>query len=92
MLIGDAVHCCPPTLAQGAAMSLEDALVLSELLTGSDVWDDQLFRTFYERRISRVRTVVDASVQIAQWQLDGVRDADLPGLVDRVSTMLKELP
>ncbi|WP_327341644.1 FAD-dependent oxidoreductase [Streptomyces europaeiscabiei] len=92
VLIGDAVHCCPPTLAQGAAMSLEDALVLSELLTGSDVWDDQLFRTFYERRISRVRTVVDASVQIAQWQLDGVRDADLPGLVDRVSTMLKELP
>ncbi|MDX3697479.1 FAD-dependent oxidoreductase [Streptomyces europaeiscabiei] len=92
VLIGDAVHCCPPTLAQGAAMSLEDALVLSELLTGSDVWDDQLFRTFYERRIPRVRTVVDASVQIGQWQLDGVRDADLPGLVDRVSTMLKELP
>lgn len=92
VLIGDAVHCCPPTLAQGAAMSLEDALVLAELLTGSDVWDDQLFRTFYERRIPRVRTVVDASVQIGQWQLDGVRDADLPGLVDRVSTMLKELP
>lgn len=92
VLIGDAVHCCPPTLAQGAAMSLEDALVLSELLTGSDVWDDQLFQTFYERRIPRVRTVVDASVQIGQWQLDGVRDADLPGLVDRVSTMLKELP
>ncbi|MFG2799929.1 FAD-dependent oxidoreductase [Streptomyces pseudovenezuelae] len=92
VLIGDAVHSCPPTLAQGAAMSLEDALVLSELLTGTDDWDDQLFRAFYERRMPRVRPVVDASVQIAQWQLDGVRDADLPGLIDRVSTILKELP
>ena len=25
VLIGDAAHCCPPTLAQGAALSLEDA-------------------------------------------------------------------
>ncbi|MER5452733.1 FAD-dependent oxidoreductase [Streptomyces sp. NPDC002766] len=92
VLIGDAVHCCPPTLAQGAAMSLEDALVLAELLTGSGVWDDQLFQTFYERRIPRVRAVVDASVQIGQWQLDGVRDADLNGLIDRMSTMLRDLP
>ncbi|RSN61694.1 2-polyprenyl-6-methoxyphenol hydroxylase [Streptomyces sp. WAC 04229] len=92
VLVGDAAHCCPPTLAQGAALSLEDAWVLSQTLTGSDAWDDDLFQTYYERRIARVRPVVEASVQIGQWQLDGVRDADVPGLMGRTMTMLRELP
>jgi 2-polyprenyl-6-methoxyphenol hydroxylase-like FAD-dependent oxidoreductase len=92
VLIGDAVHCCPPTLAQGAAMSLEDALVLAELLTSGRDWDDELFQAYYERRIPRVRTVVDASVQLAQWQLDRVRDADTAGLIGRSLNSLKALP
>ncbi|MFJ9721809.1 FAD-dependent oxidoreductase [Streptomyces sp. NPDC101209] len=92
VLVGDAAHCCPPTLAQGAAMSLEDAWVLAQLLTASDDWDDALFQAYYERRIARVRPVVEASVQIGQWQLDGVRDADLPGLMGRIMTLLRELP
>ncbi|MGW7786448.1 FAD-dependent oxidoreductase [Streptomyces tricolor] len=92
VLVGDAAHCCPPTLAQGAAMSLEDALVLAQLLTASDTWDDALFQAYYERRVARVRPVVEASVQIGRWQLDGVRDADLPGLMGRTMAMLRELP
>ncbi|MFE7029021.1 FAD-dependent oxidoreductase [Streptomyces sp. NPDC057621] len=92
VLIGDAAHCCPPTLAQGAALSLEDAWVLAQLLTGADPWDDTLFQAYYERRIARVRPVVEASVQLGQWQLDGVRDADVPGLMARTMTMLRELP
>ena len=92
VLIGDAAHCCPPTLAQGAALSLEDASVLSQLLTTSENWDDALFQAYYERRVARVRPVVEASVQIGQWQLDGVRDADVPGLMGRTMTMLRELP
>ncbi|MEU3100628.1 FAD-dependent oxidoreductase [Streptomyces griseoflavus] len=92
VLVGDAAHCCPPTLAQGAALSLEDAWVLSQMLTGADEWDDVLFQAYYERRIARVRPVVEASVQIGQWQLDGVRDADVPGLMGRTMTMLRELP
>ncbi|WP_028810130.1 FAD-dependent oxidoreductase [Streptomyces sp. 351MFTsu5.1] len=92
VLIGDAVHCCPPTIAQGAAQSLEDALVLAELLTGGRDWDSELLQSFHERRISRVRAVVEASVQIGQWQLDGVRDADVPGLIARIMNLLKELP
>ncbi|WP_030378146.1 MULTISPECIES: FAD-dependent oxidoreductase [unclassified Streptomyces] len=92
VLIGDAAHCCPPTLAQGAALSLEDALVLAELLTGADTWDDALFQAYHERRIARVRPAVEASVQLGQWQLDGVRDADIPGLMGRTMTMLRELP
>lgn len=92
VLVGDAAHCCPPTVAQGAAQSLEDASVLAELLTGGRDWDDDLFQAYYERRIPRVRTVVEASLQIGQWQLDGVRDADVPGLIGRTMTILKELP
>jgi 2-polyprenyl-6-methoxyphenol hydroxylase-like FAD-dependent oxidoreductase len=92
VLIGDAAHCCPPTLAQGAAMSLEDALVLAELLTSGRDWDDALLQSYYERRIPRVRAVVEASVQIGRWQLDGVRDADVPGLIGRTMNSLKELP
>ncbi|MGW5665316.1 FAD-dependent oxidoreductase [Streptomyces sp. NPDC003758] len=92
VLIGDAAHCCPPTIAQGAAMSLEDAMVLAELLTSGRDWDDKLLQSYYERRIPRVRTVVEASVQIGQWQLDGVRDADIPGLIGRTMNFLKELP
>ncbi|MET9901756.1 FAD-dependent oxidoreductase [Streptomyces sp. NPDC006446] len=92
VLVGDAAHCCPPTLAQGAALSLEDAWVLSRLLTSAEVWDDALFQAYYDRRIARVRPVVEASVQIGQWQLDGVRDADVPGLMGRTMTMLRELP
>ncbi|MER8011879.1 FAD-dependent oxidoreductase [Streptomyces sp. NPDC094149] len=92
VLVGDAAHCCPPTLAQGAAMSLEDAWVLTQRLTAADDWDDALFQAYYERRIARVRPVVEASVQIGQWQLDGVRDADLPDLMGRTMTMLRELP
>jgi 2-polyprenyl-6-methoxyphenol hydroxylase-like FAD-dependent oxidoreductase len=92
VLVGDAAHCCPPTLAQGAALSLEDAWVLARLLAESGDWDDALFQAYYERRITRVRPVVEASVQIGQWQLDGVRDADVPGLMGRTMTMLRELP
>jgi 2-polyprenyl-6-methoxyphenol hydroxylase-like FAD-dependent oxidoreductase len=92
VLAGDAAHCCPPTLAQGAALSLEDAWVLAQLLTTAETWDDALFQAYYERRAARVRPVVEASVQLGQWQLDGVRDADVPGLMGRMMTMLRELP
>jgi 2-polyprenyl-6-methoxyphenol hydroxylase-like FAD-dependent oxidoreductase len=71
---------------------MEDALVLAELLTSSGTWDDALFQAYHERRITRVRPVVEASVQIGQWQLDGVRDADVPGLMARTMTLLREQP
>ncbi|MFD9242455.1 FAD-dependent oxidoreductase [Streptomyces sp. NPDC059556] len=92
VLVGDAAHCCPPTMAQGAALSLEDSWVLAQMLITSDSWDDELLQAYYERRIARVRPVVEGSVQIGQWQLDGVRDADVPGLMARTMTMLRELP
>ena len=34
VLVGDAAHSSSPNMAQGAAMALEDALVLADLLHG----------------------------------------------------------
>ncbi|MEU7282112.1 FAD-dependent oxidoreductase [Streptomyces sp. NPDC045431] len=92
VLVGDAAHCCPPTLAQGAALSLEDAWVLARMLTASDTWDEELLQAYHDRRIARVRPVVEASVRLGRWLLDGVGDADVPGLMARTMTMLRELP
>ncbi|WP_374975985.1 FAD-dependent monooxygenase [Microbacterium trichothecenolyticum] len=81
VLIGDAAHSCPPTIAQGAAQGLEDALVLTELLIDRDEVDASLWDQFHARRLPRAKAVVEASVQLGQWQLDGVRDADVAGLM-----------
>ncbi len=66
VLVGDAAHACPPSIAQGAAMGLEDAAVLSDLLAESDVIDDALLQRFVDRRFERVRLVVDTSVGICR--------------------------
>ena len=81
VIIGDAAHSCPPTIAQGAAQGLEDALVLTELLTSRDAVDQGLWDEFHARRLPRATAVVEASVQLGQWQIDGDRDADAGGLI-----------
>lgn len=86
VIIGDAAHSCPPTIAQGAAMAVEDAAVLAELLTSRDELNDSLWADFTERRLERARTVVEGSVQLGQWMLDGeIRNADVPGLIASVA-------
>ncbi|MFC0681502.1 FAD-dependent monooxygenase [Lysobacter korlensis] len=81
VIIGDAAHSCPPTIAQGAAQSLEDAIVLAELLVKSDALDQSLWDEFHARRLPRATAVVEASVQLGQWQLEGNREADAGGLI-----------
>jgi 2-polyprenyl-6-methoxyphenol hydroxylase-like FAD-dependent oxidoreductase len=86
VLVGDAVHTCPPTLAQGAALGLEDASVLAELLAGAEVLDDALLRSFADRRLPRVREVVEASLQLARWQL-AHEQGDVPALMGRIAQL-----
>lgn len=81
VIIGDAAHSCPPTIAQGAAQGLEDAFVLTQLLTSRDELDQDLWDEFHARRLPRAQAVVEASVQLGQWQIDGDRDADAGGLI-----------
>jgi 2-polyprenyl-6-methoxyphenol hydroxylase-like FAD-dependent oxidoreductase len=89
VLIGDAVHACPPTLAQGGAQALEDAVVLSELLLAATSVDDELWAAFTARRFDRARTVVEASCQLGQWQLDH-EQGDLPGLMAAVTALVSQ--
>jgi 2-polyprenyl-6-methoxyphenol hydroxylase-like FAD-dependent oxidoreductase len=48
VLVGDAAHASSPNMAQGAAMAVEDALVLADALATSPGIEDAL--TTYERR------------------------------------------
>ncbi len=89
VLVGDAVHSCPPTLAQGAAMALEDALVLGDELEGADDVDTAL-QAYVDRRRPRVEQTVAASVQLGTWLLEQAEDADVPGLMGRTLGMLSE--
>ncbi|GAA5162245.1 FAD-dependent oxidoreductase [Amycolatopsis dongchuanensis] len=89
VLIGDAAHSCPPTLAQGGAQALEDAAVLTELLLAADVLDEDLWRAFTDRRYQRAKTVVDASNQLGQWLLDS-EQGDVPGLMRRVADLVSQ--
>jgi 2-polyprenyl-6-methoxyphenol hydroxylase-like FAD-dependent oxidoreductase len=68
ILIGDAAHTTTPQLAQGAAMAVEDAVLLAELLgRGTDL--QAIFAEFMRRRFDRAAYVVDTSSTLAQWEL-----------------------
>jgi 2-polyprenyl-6-methoxyphenol hydroxylase-like FAD-dependent oxidoreductase len=68
LLVGDAAHCNPPVLAQGAAMGIEDAIVLAEVLAeGSSV--DTALAKFEARRFPRASLVVNNSVQLCEWEV-----------------------
>ncbi|MFC8796808.1 FAD-dependent monooxygenase [Promicromonospora sp. NPDC057138] len=90
VVVGDAAHSCPPTMAQGAAQAVEDALVLVELLLSAEHLDQEVWDAFHARRLPRATAVVEASVQLGRWLLDDVRDADVPGLMHRVAAMVSE--
>jgi len=64
VLVGDAAHATSPTLSEGAAMALEDAVVLAEAVTEAGSVPEALRR--YESR-RRPRT---------KWVLDRTRDRD----------------
>jgi 2-polyprenyl-6-methoxyphenol hydroxylase-like FAD-dependent oxidoreductase len=89
VLIGDAAHTCPPTIAQGGAMALEDAVVLAELLVDRATLDQELWNAFGARRYQRARTVVEASNTLAQWQLDHVQ-GDIPGLMRSIAMLTSQ--
>jgi 2-polyprenyl-6-methoxyphenol hydroxylase-like FAD-dependent oxidoreductase len=89
VLIGDAAHACPPTLAQGGSQALEDAAVLTELLLSGDAPGDALWAAFTARRFARAKTVVEASCQLGQWQLDH-EQGDLPGLMATITALVSQ--
>lgn len=61
LLCGDAAHACTPHITQGAAMALEDAVVLPEELAATDRTLEERLRSFGERRYPRAKFVQDVS-------------------------------
>ena len=61
VLVGDAAHATAPVWAQGAALALEDALVLADLLAGASDW--RSVGRDYERlrrpRVAHVQAMTD---------------------------------
>lgn len=88
--VGDAVHACPPLIAQGAAQGVEDALLLADYATREGDIDD-LLTQFERRRKPRVKIVVDASLQLAEWEIHPDTPGADPGAVmGRSLTALSE--
>jgi len=94
VLIGDAAHSTTPHLAQGAAMAIEDAVLLGELM-GRDAAVPDLLDEFMDRRFTRAKFVRDCSLQIGAWEMEEWRgvvnpDADAGGLLHRATLALMD--
>src|SRR3954447_8051340 len=61
LLSGDAAHACTPHITQGAAMALEDGVVLPEELARTARPIEERLRAFGERRYPRAKFVQDVS-------------------------------
>jgi 2-polyprenyl-6-methoxyphenol hydroxylase-like FAD-dependent oxidoreductase len=89
VLIGDAAHATSPHLGQGAAMAIEDAVVLvEEMLTDQTV--EEALAGFDSRRYDRCRLVWESSRQIGRWEIERVYDADVPGLMHEAALVTAE--
>ena len=77
IIIGDAAHATVPQLGSGAALAIEDAVVLAEELQNAvDVPTG--FKSFMERRFDRCMMVVNASETLAEWELLEFQGKPLP--------------
>ena len=65
LLIGDAAHAMTPNLGQGAAQSLEDALILSRCITATDT-RLAAFSAFEKQRIPKVKPLIKMAWRIGQ--------------------------
>jgi 2-polyprenyl-6-methoxyphenol hydroxylase-like FAD-dependent oxidoreductase len=83
-ILGDAAHATSPHVGQGAAMALEDAIVLADEAARADTGDVAgALERWMERRYERVKEIVEISRQIGDWEIAGQADADFVGLTVR---------
>jgi 2-polyprenyl-6-methoxyphenol hydroxylase-like FAD-dependent oxidoreductase len=67
VMIGDAAHATIPQLGSGAALAIEDAVVLGEELQKDQSVEDAL-TNYMTRRFERCKMVIDASNTLAEWE------------------------
>jgi len=77
VVIGDGAHATVPQMGSGAALAIEDAVVLAEELQKATKVD-AAFQAFMKRRYDRCMMVVDASEKLAEWELLAFEGKPLP--------------
>jgi 2-polyprenyl-6-methoxyphenol hydroxylase-like FAD-dependent oxidoreductase len=84
VLIGDAAHATAPVWAQGAALAIEDAIVLANLLATTDDWSTvgQAFERLRRARVTHVQKMTDQMSRIARLPI-WLRDAVAPAVGPR---------
>lgn len=75
VMIGDAAHAFLPHMGQGAAQAIEDGVVLAEALAEHDDYE-AAFASYFERRYDRCRRVIQACVDIGEWEKGRLKDFD----------------
>ncbi|PWK18043.1 2-polyprenyl-6-methoxyphenol hydroxylase-like FAD-dependent oxidoreductase [Arcicella aurantiaca] len=77
VVLGDAAHTTIPQLGSGAALAIEDAVVLiEELQKEGEV--EEVFERYMKRRYERCKMVVDVSETLGTWELLEYNDQPLP--------------
>ncbi len=77
MIIGDAAHATIPQLGSGAALAIEDAVVLvEELQKENNV--EKAYQNFMNRRLERCLMVVEASETLGKWEYMQFHGQPLP--------------
>jgi 2-polyprenyl-6-methoxyphenol hydroxylase-like FAD-dependent oxidoreductase len=82
-LIGDAAHSITPHLGQGAAQAVEDAVVLADELR-KDAPLEKSLDSYVKRRYERCKFILEASLQIGEWEMHPDPKADVASLMAKV--------
>ncbi|MFM5948942.1 MAG: FAD-dependent oxidoreductase, partial [Novosphingobium sp.] len=88
VLIGDAAHSATPHLGQGAAMAVEDAVVLAEELATKGV--EPALRAFMDRRFERAKLVGTSSIRLGEWEMHPESAGDPVELTETIRRKLAE--
>lgn len=89
VLLGDAIHSSTPHMGQGAALAVEDAVVLAEELA-SDKDLATALDSYADRRFDRCKQVVEGSRAIGDHELNPDDGLDVPALFGRVYETLSQ--
>ncbi|MES2796465.1 MAG: FAD-dependent monooxygenase [Bacteroidota bacterium] len=77
VVLGDAAHTTIPQLGSGAALAIEDGVVLIEELQKAGTVED-VFERYMKRRYDRCMMVVEVSETLGAWELLEYNDKPLP--------------
>lgn len=89
VVVGDAAHASTPHLGQGAAMAIEDVVVLAELVR-QGVPAHMLGDSWQHRRHARAAFFQDSSIAIGDYEMGKRPDLNLFGLLAQVRERIVE--